>query len=72
MMQSGEIRRIIRDRGFGFIKVGDVQQDFFFHVSELQNVSFDLLKEGQNVEFKIGLSPKGLKAASVRLAKMKL
>jgi len=45
-MQTGAIRRIIRDRGFGFIKVADVPQDLFFHVSELQGVTFDLLKEG--------------------------
>jgi len=70
-MQTGAIRRIIRERGFGFIKVADVPQDLFFHVTELQGVTFDLLKEGQSVEFKIGVGPKGLKAANVRLAKVK-
>ena len=71
-MQNGAIRRIIRERGFGFIKMADVPEDLFFHVSELQGVNFDLLKEGQSVEFKIGLGHKGLKAANVRLAKLKL
>lgn len=71
-MQTGEIRRIMRDKGFGFIKITDVQEDLFFHVSELEGIDFKGLKEGQSVEFKIGLGHKGLKAANVRLAKMKL
>ena len=65
-MPSGVIRRLLRERGFGFIK-GDNGQDLFFHRSELRGVTFDLLKEGENVEFEKGEGPKGPKAVNVKL-----
>ena len=65
-MPTGAIRRLITDRGFGFIKSDD-GQDLFFHRSELQAAAFDALREGQRVEFEIGQSPKGLKAIKVKL-----
>lgn len=65
-MPRGVIRRLISDRGFGFIKSDD-GQDLFFHRSELQGVSFDLLKEGQSVEFENGQGPKGPKAVNIKL-----
>ncbi len=67
-MSTGTIERLIKDHGFGFIKVAD-GIDLFFHRSEVRDVSFDLLKEGQNVDFKVGLSTKGLKATNVKLLK---
>ena len=66
-MLSGVIQRLVRERGFGFIKSGDGQ--LFFHRSELRGVTFDLLKEGQNVEFEKGQGPKGPKAVNVKLIK---
>ena len=71
MTSTGSVERLVRDHGFGFIKIGD-GRDLFFHHSEVQNVPFDSLKEGQGVEFKIGLSPKGLKAIDVRLLEKKI
>ena len=67
-MPSGVIRRLVRDRGFGFIKSGD-GQDLFFHRSELQGVTFDSLKEGQSVDFEKGQSPKGPKAVKIKQTK---
>ena len=67
-MPNGTIRRLVRDRGFGFIKSGD-RQDIFFHRSELQGVAFDSLKEGQSVEFEKGEGPKGPKAVNIKLIK---
>jgi len=67
-MPRGVIRRLISDRGFGFIKSDD-GQDLFFHYSELQGVTFDSLREGQSVEFEKGEGPKGLKAVNIRLIK---
>ncbi len=43
-MSTGTIGRLVRDHGFGFIKVAD-GIDLFFHRSEVLDVSFDLLKE---------------------------
>jgi len=67
-MPNGTICRLVRDRGFGFIKSDD-GQDVFFHRSELHGVIFDSLKEGQSVEFDKKLGPKGSKAVNIKLAK---
>jgi CspA family cold shock protein len=65
-MPSGVIRRLVRDRGLGFIK-GDDEQDLFSHLSDLRDATFELLKEGQSVEFEKGESPKGPKAVKIKL-----
>ena len=67
-MPNGTIHRLVRDRGFGFIKSDD-EQALFFHRSELHGATFDSLKEGQNVEFEKGESPRGPKAVNIKLIK---
>ena len=67
-MSTGTIGRLVRDHGFGFIKAAD-GIDLFFHRSEIEDVSFASLQEGQKVEFKVSLSPRGLKATKVKLLK---
>ena len=64
-MPQGTIKKLVADRGFGFIK-GD-QGDLFFHRSELQGVEFEELHEGQKVEYQIGQGKKGPCAISVRV-----
>jgi CspA family cold shock protein len=51
-MPKGTIRRILLDRGFGFIK-SERGEDLFFHSSELQGVEHRFLREGQEVEFEV-------------------
>ena len=48
-MASGTIKRIQRDKGFGFIR-DNSGQEYFFHRSAVQG-SFDSLSEGQRVSF---------------------
>lgn len=67
-MPTGVIRRLVKDRGFGFIKVDD-GQELFFHRSELRDTTFELLKEGESVEFEKGEGPKGPKAVNIKLVK---
>jgi len=62
---QGTIKRVIRDRGFGFIKSTE-GQEVFFHRSGLQNITFDGLKEGENVEFEMERGEKGPRAINVR------
>ena len=62
---QGTIKRVIRDRGFGFIKSTE-GQEIFFHRSGLQNINFDGLKEGENVEFEMERGDKGPRAVNVR------
>ncbi|MHB8654281.1 MAG: cold-shock protein [Terriglobia bacterium] len=64
---QGTIKRVIRDRGFGFIKSTE-GQEVFFHRSGLQEINFDSLKEGENVEFEVEKGEKGDRAINVRPA----
>jgi CspA family cold shock protein len=50
-MATGTINRLVRDRGFGFIRPEGASEDIFFHSSALQGGIFDQLNEGQAVEF---------------------
>ena len=67
-MATGKIKKLIRDRSFGFISTAE-GQEVFFHRSGLVDVEFDALNEGQDVEFEIEQSPKGPRAISVQIAK---
>ena len=64
---SGTIKRLVSDKGFGFIAAGD-GNEYFFHNSACSGVRFDELREGQSVTFERGQGPKGPRAESVRLA----
>ncbi|MBS1819649.1 MAG: cold shock domain-containing protein [Acidobacteria bacterium] len=63
-MPSGTIKRIQRDKGFGFIRASN-GQEYFFHRSAVQG-SFDSLNEGQHVSFEEEQSAKGPRAGNVR------
>ena len=62
---QGTIKRVVRDRGFGFIRSSDAQE-VFFHRSSLQQMDFDGLKEGDTVEFEVERGEKGSRATNVR------
>src|SRR6187431_3245100 len=51
-MPQGKIKKVITDKGFGFIQADG--GDLFFHHSELKNVSIEELREGQMVEYTVG------------------
>jgi len=63
-MTQGTIARIM-DKGYGFISVEGQEKDLFFHSNELQNVAFDDLQEGDNVEFEVTEGEKGPQAVTV-------
>ena len=70
-MPKGTIKRIM-DRGFGFIKPEEQEEDLFFHRNELQDVQFANLREGQEVEFEMARGRDGRQqAVKVRLAQPK-
>lgn len=62
-MARGTIKRVVRDKGFGFI--ADDNQEYFFHSSACRGTRFDELREGQRVSFEIGQGPKGPRAENV-------
>lgn len=63
---TGTIARIVRDRGFCFIK-DSTGKDYFCHMSALQGYPFDSLQEGQKVMFESAASPKGPRAENVTI-----
>lgn len=65
-MHKGKIKKLVRERGFGFISDTD-GSEVFFHQSSLVDVQFDALSEGGDVEFEVEKSPKGPRAINVRL-----
>lgn len=65
-MHTGKIKKLIRDRGFGFIDDID-GREVFFHQSSLVDVKFDALNEDQKVEFEVEKSPKGPRAINIRI-----
>jgi CspA family cold shock protein len=65
-MQRGTIKKIVADKGFGFIAGADRGKDLFFHVSAVKDTNFEALYEGQNVEFESEQGPKGARASVVR------
>jgi CspA family cold shock protein len=65
---TGTIKRVVAERGFGFIATDD-EKEYFFHRSGLDSsLDFDRLAEGEKVEFEIEQTPKGLRAKTVRAA----
>jgi len=64
-MAQGTIKKLISNKGFGFIE-GDTGE-LFFHSSAVENSSFDELREGQDVEFTVGEGPKGPRAENVKV-----
>jgi len=65
-MQTGKIKKLVRDRGFGFIAATD-GREIFFHQSGLVDVAFTALSEDQQVEFEVEQSDKGPRAQNVRV-----
>ena len=64
-MPQGTIKKIIADKGFGFIGTGG--DDLFFHRSAVTG-EFRDLREGDTVEYTEGQGPKGPCAVDVKPA----
>jgi CspA family cold shock protein len=64
---TGTIKRLVRDKGFGFIAAGD-GKEYFFHRSACAQTPYDSLHEGESVTFEVGQGPKGPRAENVKTA----
>ena len=68
LMATGTIKKVVADRGFGFISAED-EKEYFFHRGGLDSsLDFDRLQGGERVEFDVEQSPKGPRANHVRAA----
>jgi CspA family cold shock protein len=62
---KGRIKKLVRDRGFGFVR-GDDGKEVFFHRSGLGSTDYDSLSEGDVVEYVVQEGPRGARAENVR------
>ena len=62
---KGRIKKLVRDRGFGFVR-GDDGKEVFFHRSGLGAQDYDSLSEGDVVEYVVQEGPRGARAENVR------
>lgn len=65
---TGTIKKIMTDKGFGFIVPDDGSDDVFFHRSRLgPKMRFEDLREGDEVEFQVRPGDKGPQAFEVKV-----
>lgn len=65
---TGTIKKLVSDRGFGFISREGEAKDLFFHSKDLSGVTFEELKEGDTLSFDIVDGEKGPSAKNVMRA----
>jgi len=66
---KGKIKKLIGERGFGFI-TDENGKEVFFHRSALAGEDFNALEEGTSVEFDLEDGPKGPRAVNVKAEKV--
>ncbi len=66
-MARGTIKKLIGDRGFGFIAQED-GSEIFFHRSQVLGNGFDSLREGQAVSYEKGMDPRRNKEQAEKIA----
>ncbi len=66
-MQYGKVKWFDSEKGFGFIEPEDGGKDVFVHRNNIENLGYDEgLREGEEVEFEVEETPKGLSAQNVQ------
>lgn len=66
-MHTGKIKKLIGDRGFGFISATD-GREIFFHQSNLIDVKITDLTKDEAVEFEVERGDKGPCAVNIRVS----
>ena len=63
--QTGTVKWFNAEKGYGFIAPDDASQDVFVHHTGIAQTGFRKLDEGQQVEYLVSVSDRGLVAEKV-------
>ncbi len=69
-MATGKVKWFSDAKGYGFIQAEDELnggKDIFVHYSEIMRDGYKSLSQGQDVEFELADTPKGLQAKKVEV-----
>lgn len=69
-MSKGTIKWFNNEKGYGFIN-GEVDEDIFVHYTAIKQEGYKTLSEGEEVEFDLIKTEKGLQAINVKTVKEK-
>ena len=61
-MAKGKVKLFNKEKGYGFINMEGEKRDIFFHYSQIQQEGYKTVDEGQEVEFELVESERGLQA----------
>ncbi|MFQ5569357.1 MAG: cold-shock protein [Rhodothermales bacterium] len=68
-MARGKVKWFNVDKGFGFIEPMDGSKDVFVHRNNIKGLGWDEgLRDGEEVEYDVERTPKGLSAQNVQRA----
>ena len=66
-MANGKVKWFNADKGFGFIEPTDGSKDVFVHRNNVAGLEWDEgLRDGEDVEYEVERTPKGLSAMNVQ------
>ncbi|MEM1125674.1 MAG: cold shock domain-containing protein [Bacteroidota bacterium] len=66
-MAQGKVKWFNAEKGFGFIEPSDGSKDVFVHRSNVDGLGWDDgLQDGEEVEYEVERTPKGLSAMNVQ------
>ena len=67
-MSTGKVKWFNDAKGFGYITPDDGSKDVFVHFSAIEGAGFKTLKENDKVQHELQESPKGPRAANLKMA----
>lgn len=64
-MATGQVKSVLYDRGFGFIRTADGEEVFFHREGLAPDVRFEMLRPGEEVSFDLRQGARGPRAENV-------